>query len=112
MSLTLLLRCNELQQTREFYETVLEFSVADSAENTITVENHGCKLLFTAENLWNAAPALTGTIYFTVPDVDDLHALIKDKVAIAWPLQQMRYGSREFGLRDCNGHLLGFQQQV
>lgn len=110
MSLTLLLRCNDLQRTRDFYETALAFSVVDSAEDTITVEKYGCKLLFTEENLWNAAPALTGTIYFTVPDVDDLYALIKDKVAIAWPLQQMRYGSREFGVKECNGYLLAFQQ--
>lgn len=110
MSLTLLLRCNDLQQTREFYETVLAFSVSDSADNTITVEKYGCKLLFTEANLWNAAPALTGTIYFTVPDVDGLYALVRNEVEIAWPLQNMGYGSTEFGLADCNGYLLAFRE--
>ncbi|KAA0180384.1 bleomycin resistance family protein [Cupriavidus gilardii] len=112
MSLTLLLRCNNLQKTREFYESVLAFSVSASAENTITVEKYGCKLLFTEANLWNVAPALSGTMYFTVSELDDLYALVRDKVEVAWPLQNMGYGSREFGLTDCNGYLLAFQERA
>ncbi|AGW93965.1 hypothetical protein N234_28435 [Ralstonia pickettii DTP0602] len=41
MPLPLLLRCSDLKQTREFYESVLAFSVSESAEHTITVEKHG-----------------------------------------------------------------------
>ncbi len=111
MSLALLLRCHDLDETRRFYESVLGFSVGASAGNTLTAELDGDKLLFTAQDLWRAGPALSGTIYFTVPDVDGLYASLQNRAEIAWPLQEMPYGSREFALSDCNGYLLAFQQQ-
>jgi uncharacterized glyoxalase superfamily protein PhnB len=91
---------------------VLGFAVVDSARSSITAEKHGGKLIFTAQDLWQSGPACSGTIYFTVPDVDACHASISGKVALAWPLQDMPYGSREFGVVDCNGYTLAFQQQV
>jgi len=47
-----------------------------------------------------------------VPDVDAYYATVKDAASVAWPLQDMPYGSREFGVVDCNGYHLAFQQQV
>jgi hypothetical protein len=91
---------------------VLGFEVSSSAESTLTAEKHGGKLIFTEQDLWGAAPACTGTIYFTVPDVEACYAVIRGKVAMAWPLQDMPYGSREFGVTDCNGYTLAFQQQA
>lgn len=111
MPLTPLLRCTDLDQTRSFYDTVLGFRVAETAGNTITVEKDGARLLFTDRLLWPGTPALTGTLYITVPDVERFYAQVKDKVAISWPLQHMPYGSYEFGMTDCNGYLLAFQAQ-
>jgi uncharacterized glyoxalase superfamily protein PhnB len=51
-------------------------------------------------------------LYFTVADAAGYYAAIKDKVSIAWPLQKMPYGSSEFGVVDCNGYHLAFQQQA
>jgi predicted enzyme related to lactoylglutathione lyase len=112
MSVTLLLRCNNIEETRAFYASVLGFAVASSSEETITAEKHGGKLIFTGQDLWKSGPACSGTIYFTVPDVDSCYASLKDRTAIYWPLQDMPYGSREFGITDCNGYTLAFQQQV
>lgn len=111
MSLTLLLRCIELDATREFYRSILGFDVAESAEGTLTAEKHGGKLIFTQQDLWKSGPAFSGTIYFTVPDVDRYYAAIRDRTPMSWPLQDMPYGSREFGLLDCNGYCLAFQRQ-
>ncbi len=110
MGLTILLRCKDLDETRTFYSSVLGFSVADTAENTLTVEKNGGKLIFTKQNLWNSDPVCSGTIYFTIPDTDEYYAMVKDRAKISWPLQQMPYGSREFGVHDCNGYSLAFQQ--
>ena len=110
MPLTLLLRTNDLKQTREFYESVLGFDAFDSAEGTLTVEKHGGKLIFT--DIWGAPDGFSGTIYFTVPDVDRYFASLQGKVEVAWPVQDMSYGSREFGMKDCNGYHLAFQQLV
>lgn len=111
MPLTLLLRCNDLEETRNFYRSVLDFSVTDTA-GTLTVEKHGGRLIFTDQDLWQGPPACSGTLYFQVPDADAFFASIKDAAAVAWPIQDMPYGSREFGIRDCNGYHLAFQQQV
>jgi predicted enzyme related to lactoylglutathione lyase len=112
MSVSLLLRCNNIEETRAFYTSVLGFAVSASAEGSLTAAKYGGKLVFTAQDLWKSGPVCSGTIYFTVPDVDDCYAAIKDKAAIAWPLQDMSYGSREFGVTDCNGYTLAFQQQA
>lgn len=112
MSLSLLLRCNDLARTRAFYEQLPGFTVHASAENTLTVQAHGATLVFTAQDLWKRPLALSGTVYITVADVDACYAGMKDEAAIAWPLQDMPHGSREFALTDCNGYLLAFQQQV
>lgn len=109
MSLSLLLRCADINQTRSFYAS-LGFTVTDSAKDTITAVMHGEKLIFTEQDLWTALPNLSGTIYFSVPDVESCYAQLKDKASIAWPLQKMSYGSHEFAIKDCNGYLIAFQQ--
>jgi predicted enzyme related to lactoylglutathione lyase len=110
MPLTILLRCKDLDETRKFYSSVLGFSIADTAEDTLTVEKNGGKLIFTRQDLWNSDPACSGTIYFTIPDTIEYYAMVKDRAKISWPLRQMPYGSREFGVNDCNGYSLAFQQ--
>ena len=112
MALTLLLRCRDLAETREFYRSALGFDVRDTAEGTVTAERSGDILVFTASDLWGGPPGLSGTIYFTVADVDGRYARVKDKATVAWPLQAMPYGSREFGIRDSNGYHLAFRQQA
>lgn len=111
MSLTLLLRCRSLAETRAYYRDVLSFAVADTAGRTLTAEKEGGKLIFVDKD-FSGTPAISATIYFTVADADAYFAEIKDKVDIAWPLQNMPYGSREFGITDCNGYCLSFQQDT
>jgi len=112
MPLTILLRCRDLEETREFYRSALDFNVRDKAAGTLTADFHGGVLIFTPDDLWGAPPGFSGTIYFSVPNADGYFAAVKDKVAVAWPIQDMPYGSREFGVTDCNGYHLAFQQQV
>lgn len=112
MSLTLLLYSNDLQATRKFYESILGFDAHDSAEGTLTVQKQGGKLIFTSANLWQAPQGFAGTIYFTVSDADSYFSSIQGKADVVWPIQEMPYGSKEFGIRDCNGYLLAFQQQT
>lgn len=112
MPLTILLRCRDLAETRRFYQSALGFNVRDTAEGTLTVEQHGGALIFTSADLWEGAPSLSGTIYFSIPDADGYFLSVKDKTSVIWPIQDMPYGSREFGIKDCNGYHLAFQQQA
>ncbi len=111
MALSMLLRCNSLEQTRQYYTDVLGFAARATAEHTLTVELEDAGLIFTEQDLWHSAPACSGTLYFTVADVDAYFAAIKDKASLCWPLQDMPYGTREFAVTDCNGYLLAFQRR-
>ena len=110
MALTLLLRCADLERTGAFYATLPGFSVSASAGDTLTVSGHGARLVFTAADLWGRAPTLTGTLYFSVDDIETAFARMRERATVAWPLQDMSYGTREFGIVDCNGYVLAFQQ--
>ena len=44
--------------------------------------------------------------------VDQLFARIKDRVEVVWPLEDQEYGMREFGVRDSDGYLLAFAEEV
>ena len=110
--LAVLLRCNDIVETRSFYGDVLGFEVSDTAEGTLTAKGPGgARLIFTTLDPWHSPPRCSGTFYFTVDDVDGLCAAVQGKAALAWGLQDMPYGSREFGIKDCNGYALAFQQK-
>jgi hypothetical protein len=112
MTLSLLLKCANLVETRAFYSEILEFDVSDTAEETCTVRKSGASIIFTAVDLWKGHPHCTGTIYFFLPDVDEYYDAVKDKAIVQWPLEDMSYGLREFGVKDCNGYTLAFAKRI
>ena len=57
-------------------------------------------------------PAMTGVLHFSPVDVRALWVHLKDCVEVAWPLEEMPYGMLEFAIRDCNGYILSFGQEV
>ncbi len=111
MSLTLLLHCNDISATCSFYRDVLGFRVADTVEDTLTADCFGARLIFTASDLWQSTPFFSGTLYIEVEDLETLYASVEGNPNISWTLQDMPYGSREFGIKDCNGYLLAFRQK-
>ncbi|MEW9682934.1 VOC family protein [Pseudomonas sp. TE50-2] len=111
MPVTPLLRCSDLEATRRHYRDVLQFTVTDTAQSTLTVQLHDCSLLFTEQDLWRQAPGCAGTFYLVIEDVEGYYAKVREQADIAWPLQDTAYGSREFGVRDCNGYYLAFSQR-
>ena len=112
MSLSVVLRCQDLAETKRFYQSILGFEVSDSANDTVTVQRDGARLIFTAQDLWRAPAGCTGTFYFAVPDAAAYYQQVAPEASIAWPLEPMSYGGQEFGVTDCNGYTLAFRQQV
>jgi uncharacterized protein YjbI with pentapeptide repeats len=109
ISLTLLLHRRNLAETKDFYRGALRFQVADTAESTLTFALEGGALIFTEADLWNRGCGSSCTACFTVADVDAYFAAVRDSVTVAWPIQDMSYGTREFGITDCNGYWLAFR---
>jgi predicted enzyme related to lactoylglutathione lyase len=112
MTLSLLLKCADLEETKAFYSEILEFDVSDTPEETCTVRKSGASIIFTADDLWEGHPHCTGTLYFFLPDVDEYYDAVKHKAFVRWPLEDMSYGLREFGVKDCNGYTLAFAKRI
>ena len=55
---------------------------------------------------------LTGALYFNVEDVDAAWEELKDKAPVEYPIENFDFGMREFAIRDCNGYLLQFGQEI
>ena len=112
MAMNLLMKCNDIDETKSFYSKILRFDVSDTAEGTCSVQKAGGTIIFaTGENL-GGSPSMSGTVYFFVPRVDEYFEAIKDNVDLQWPLQDMLYGTREFGIKDCNGYNIAFAQEL
>jgi uncharacterized protein YjbI with pentapeptide repeats len=75
----------------------------------VTATLDGSSLIFTESDLWNSSGPGAFTVYIVVTDNDRYFEAVKEKLEVAWPLQQMSHGSREFGVKDCNGYLVAFQ---
>lgn len=112
MTLRLLLKCSSVEETKSFYEEILDFQVFDSAEGTCTVQKGDGSIIFTEKDLWSGHPKCTGTIYFFLSDVDAYFESINPKAIVRWPLETMPYGTREFGLKDCNQYTLAFAEEI
>lgn len=57
-------------------------------------------------------PQFTGSFYFTVDNVDSIWERLKDLPNVYYPLETFDYGMREFAIKDCNGYILQFGQNV
>jgi uncharacterized glyoxalase superfamily protein PhnB len=54
----------------------------------------------------------TGTMFFVLTGVDELHDQLKSKTTIVMPLKTQFYGMREFSVKDPDGHLITFAERV
>jgi len=53
-----------------------------------------------------------GTLYITIQGVDALYQQVKDNVTIASAMRTTFYGKKEFTIKDINGFLLTFAEDV
>jgi len=109
------LKVADLQRAVDFYTGVLGFEICWRAGNDGGGEN--CMLAAGATNLLLSTgsqlgdkPQFTGTLYFNMTGVGRFFEQLKNKVQIAWPLQMMDYGQREFGIKDRDGYTLAFAE--
>ena len=105
-----LLRVRDLDQTIEFYTTILGFELCWREGDTASVRSGSVGLLFSTGSNLGDEPRLSGTLYLYPESVDDLWTTLAGKVEVEWPLEAMSYGTREFGIRDCNGYILAFAE--
>lgn len=118
-SIRLILDAADIQQTIKFYEGLLGFTATSfypDAENAcwVCLAKDNSELMFSLRSKHSKfeTPMLTGAIYFNVDDVDAVWGELKDKAPIEYPIENFDFGLREFAIRDCNGYLLQFGQEI
>ncbi len=110
-SLTPMLQSSDIARTVEWYRDTLGFECAGLADGWCTVRRDGVALMFmTNDHL--GLPQATATQYFRVDDVMSLWNSVKGKVSAEWGPQQMPYDMLEFAIKDPDGYLLSFGQDV
>ena len=102
----------DMQSTLRFYAT-LGFQVfgsedwAEVSRDGVALQFHSTPPVGTPEQ-----PVMSGTLYFSIGDVDALAAEFAGKVTFEWGPEVMPYGLKEFGLRDPNGYYLAFAEEA
>ena len=114
--LTPMLWVPDVKQTITFYTDVLGFTADNYSEewHWATISRNTVVLMLAApnEHMPYDGPNFTGSFYIRVDAVDTMWNDIKDKVEIVYPIGNFDYGMREFAIRDNNGFMLQFGQEI
>ena len=57
-------------------------------------------------------PSFTGSFYFNVDNADEWYEQLSEKANIYYPIENFEYSMREFAIKDCNGYILQFGQEL
>jgi uncharacterized glyoxalase superfamily protein PhnB len=113
-SLTPMLWTKDLTASIAFYREVLGFECANQTEGWACLEKDDVELMLSTPNAHEPFDRIqfTGSFYFRPDDVKSLWEQLRHKAAIVYPLEDFDYGMREFAIRDNNGYILQFGQEI
>lgn len=113
---------SEVAKSAAFYQNVFGFTreyIAGTPPQFAICSRDGLAIMLRrvpAPDLIRPNESQGGTwdAFFWIDDVDALHAeLVKRGATVVYgPILQESYQMREFAVRDCDGHVLGFGQPV
>jgi uncharacterized glyoxalase superfamily protein PhnB len=115
-SLRPMLRTKDLHATVKFWTGQLGFTCDGLSEEDgwASLSRDDVRVMIATPNAHVPfdTPAFTGSFYFNVDDVTTLWADLKDRVEVAYPLEDFGYNMREFAIYDNNGYMLQFGTQI
>lgn len=113
-SLRPMLAVNDIDETIRFYRDVLGFECVNQMDGWAVLRKDQVEVMISLPNAHEPfeKPTLTGSIYFNASDVDAMWEQIKDKARVVYPIETFFYGMREFAIRDNNGYILQFGQEL
>jgi uncharacterized glyoxalase superfamily protein PhnB len=105
---------NDLDKTVAFYHALLGFECINRMEGWALLRKDSIELMLSLPNAHEPFEKIqfTGSFYFRPDDVGELWRQIKDKATVVYPLEDFDYGMREFAIRDNNGYILQFGQEI
>jgi catechol 2,3-dioxygenase-like lactoylglutathione lyase family enzyme len=105
----------DVPKTVEYYVKTLGFArVNELGDYWAMVRRDTVHIMFAkpGEGTTYHGPAFTGSLYLYPDDIDEIWLELKDKVTIAYPIYDFEHGMREFAIRDCNGYMIQFGQEI
>lgn len=109
-----MLTVTDISAAVSFYRNILGFSCVNELSGWASMSKDCVKVMFALPNahLPFDKPLFTGSLYFRCDNVDAVWHSVHDKVEIVYPVEDFDYGMREFAIRDNNGYLLQFGQEI
>src|SRR2546430_16868503 len=104
---------DNVKVTINYYKTILGFTESDFVESWHWgwVKRDGIMIMFTNAHL-SGSPNFTGSFYFNVDNADEWYEFLKDKTEMFYDIENFEFGMREFAIKDCNGYILQFGQDI
>lgn len=115
----------DLEKTISFYVNILGFTCRSNFPNFASLQRDNVEIMIVLpveepedrkdpndKQEFFPKAILTGSIYITIDDVDELWTKIKDSVTVLTPLENREYFMRDFSITDNNGYELVFGQNI
>ncbi len=109
-----MLAVNSIDDTILFYRNLLGFECVGRTEGWAALRKDDVEIMISLLDAHDPPqkPMLTGSIYFNASDVGALWERIKDRVSVVYPIGDFSHGMCEFAIRDNNGYILQFGQEI
>ncbi len=104
----------DLEGSIAFYKEVLGFECLNRADGWASLKKDDVELMLSLPNAHEPLDKIqfTGSFYFHPDKVAELWQQLEGKVTVVYPLEDFDYGMREFAIRDNNGYILQFGQEI
>lgn len=114
--LTAMLWTENLKESIAFYSNISGFTCGEYNEDWqwAALYINEIELMLAAPNAHTNYDKIgfTGSFYFEVDDVETLWNQLKNKVEIVYDLETFAWGMKEFAIKDNNGYMLQFGQNI
>lgn len=107
---------DDVRATIDYYVSVLGFEEANYQPDWLwgLVEKDAVRIMLAGQNehIPYNGPQFTGSLYLRTDDVEAWWNNLKDKADVYYAIENFEYGMREFAIRDCNGYIIQFGQDI
>lgn len=114
--ITPMLWVDDVRATIDYYVSTLGFEEGNYNEDWGwgVIEKHKVEIMLAKPNEHTPyeKPMFTGSLYLYTDDVEAWWNFLKDRANVYYPIDDFEYGMREFAIKDCNGYILQFGQDI